>query len=114
MLLALLAALVQTAADGPPPSRDARPVHVWLGSSGVLTRGTPVRVYVQAAQDGNLVVLHRRTDGRIEALFPGKPNEGPFVRAVTDEINATPSGVADVCAELHASAHASAVLTLAC
>src|SRR2546422_8669087 len=66
---------------------DALPIlRVWLGSSGVLPRGTPVRVYVQAGQDGNLIVLHRRTDGRIEVLFPGKPSEDPFVRAGTYEI----------------------------
>src|SRR5207247_1706226 len=99
MLLPLFVALFQTVADGQVPSRDARPVRVWLGSSGVLTRGTPVRVYVQAAQDGNLIVLHRRTDGRIEVLFPGKPNEAPFVRAGTYEIQATPSRVAFVVAE---------------
>ena len=99
MLLPLFVALFQTVADGQVPSRDARPVRVWLGSSGVLTRGTPVRVYVQAAQDGNLVVLHRRTDGRIEVLFPGKPSEDPFVRAGTYEIQATPSRVAFVVAE---------------
>jgi len=99
MLLPLFVALFQTVADGQVPSRDARPVRVWLGSSGVLTRGTPVRVYVQAAQDGNLIVLHRRTDGRIEVLFPGKPNEDPFVRVGTYEIQATPSRVAFVVAE---------------
>jgi hypothetical protein len=99
LLLPLFVALFQTVADGQVPSRDARPVRVWLGSSGVLTRGTPVRVYVQAAQDGNLIVLHRRTDGRIEVLFPGKPNEDPFVRAGTYEIQATPSRVAFVVAE---------------
>jgi len=99
MLLPLFVALFQTVADGQVPSRDARPVRVWLGSSGVLTRGTPVRVYVQAGQDGNLIVLHRRTDGRIEVLFPGKPNEDPFVRAGTYEIQATPSRVAFVVAE---------------
>jgi len=99
MLLPLFVALFQTVADGKVPSRDARPVRVWLGSSGVLTRGTPVRVYVQAAQDGNLIVLHRRTDGRIEVLFPGKPNEDPFVRVGTYEIQATPSRVAFVVAE---------------
>jgi Domain of unknown function (DUF4384) len=99
VLLALFLTLFQTAADGQPPPRDARPVRVWLGSSGVLIRGTPVRVYVQAAQDGNLIVLHRRTDGRIDVLFPGKPNEDPFVRAGTYEIQATPSRVAFVVAE---------------
>ena len=99
MLPLLFVALFQTVADGQTASRDARPVRVWLGSSSVLTRGTPVRVYVQAAQDGNLIVLHRRTDGRIDVLFPSKPNEDPFVRAGTYEIQATPSRVAFVVAE---------------
>ena len=99
MLPLLFLALLQTVADGQTPSRDARPVRVWLGSSSVLTRGTSVRVYVQAAQDGNLIVLHRRTDGRIDVLFPSKPNEDPFVRAGTYEIQATPSRVAFVVAE---------------
>ena len=99
MLSLLLVALFQTVADGQPASRDARPVRVWLGSSSILTRGTPVRVYVQAAQDGNLIVLHRRTDGRIEVLFPSKPSEDAFVRAGTYEIQATPSRVAFVVAE---------------
>jgi len=49
----------------------------------------PVHVYVQAAKDGNLIVLHRRTDGRIDVLFPTKPTEDPFVRAGTYEIQAT-------------------------
>ncbi len=99
MLPLLFVALFQTVADGQPASRDARPVRVWLGSSSVLTRGTPVRVYVQATQDGNLIVLHRRTDGRIDVLFPSKPREDAFVRAGTYEIQATPSRVAFVVAE---------------
>jgi len=99
MLPLLFVALFQTVADGQLASRDARPVRVWLGSSSVLTRGTPVRVYVQATQGGNLIVLHRRTDGRIDVLFPSKPSEDPFVRAGTYEIQATPSRVAFVVAE---------------
>ena len=99
MLPLLFLALLQTVADGQTRSRDARPVRVWLGSSALLTRGTAVRVYVQAAQDGNLIVLHRRTDGRIDVLFPAKPEEDPFVRAGTYEIQATPSRVAFVVAE---------------
>src|SRR5467141_376347 len=99
MLPLLFVALFQTVADGQTPSRDARPVRVWLGSSALLTRGTPVRVYVQAAQAGNLIVLHRRTDGRVDVLFPAKPEEDPFVRAGTYEIQATPSRVAFVVAE---------------
>jgi hypothetical protein len=112
MLLPLLVALFQTVADGQTPSSDARPVRVWLGSSSVLTRGTPVRVYVQAAQDGNLIVLHRRTDGRIDVLFPSKPGEDPFVRAGTYEIQATPSRVAFVVAEPDGSGLVLAALAL--
>lgn len=109
MILPLVVALLQTT----PPSRDARPVRVWLGSSGVLVRGTPVRVYVQTAQDGNLIVLHRRTDGRIEVLFPVNPSDDPVVRAGTYEIQATPppSRVAFVVAEPDGSGLVLAALT---
>src|SRR5213593_1958810 len=99
MVLPLAVLLLQVPQASAAPPADARPVRVWLGSSGALTRGTPVRVYVQAAQDGNLIVLHRRTDGRIDVLFPSKPDEDPFVRAGTYEIQATPSRVAFVVAE---------------
>ena len=96
MILALVVALLQTA---PASSGDARPVRVWLGSSGGLVRGASVRVYVQTTRDGNLIVLHRRTDGRIDVLFPGKPSEDVFVRAGTYEIQATSDHVAFVVAE---------------
>src|SRR5436190_3564088 len=99
MVLPLAVLLLQVPQASAAPPADARPVRVWLGSSGALTRGTPVRVYVQAAQDGNLIVLHRRTDGRIDVLFPGNPNADPFVRAGTYEIQAPPSRVAFVVAE---------------
>ena len=99
MILPLAVLLLQVPQASAAPPADARPVRVWLGSSGALTRGTPVRVYVQAAQDGNLIVLHRRTDGRIDVLFPGNPNADLFVRAGTYEIQATPSRVAFVVAE---------------
>ena len=81
MIAVLVALLLQT-----PPPAPARVVRVWLGSSSPLVRGTGVRVYVEARQDGNLVVLHRRTDGRIEVLFPKHPDTDPFVRAGTYEI----------------------------
>src|SRR5438046_10219258 len=104
MVLLLAVLLLQ----GPQASASApaapRPVRVWLGSSAVLTRGTPVRVYVQAAQDGNLIVLHRRTDGRIDVLYPAKPDEDPVVRAGTYEIQATPSRVAFLVAEPESAA----------
>src|SRR6266513_2697549 len=99
MVLSLAVLLLQVPQASAAAPRAAQPVRVWLGSSGILSRGTPVRVYVQAAQDGNLIVLHRRTDGRIDVLFPAKPDEDPFVRAGTYEIQATPSRVAFVVAE---------------
>ncbi|PYO98751.1 MAG: hypothetical protein DMD60_03455 [Gemmatimonadetes bacterium] len=99
MVLPLAVLLLQVPQASAAAPADARPVRVWLGASGVLSRGTPVRVYVQAAQDGNLIVLHRRTDGRIDVLFPAKPDGDPFVRAGTYEIQATPSRVAFVVAE---------------
>jgi len=99
MVLPLLVVLLQAPQASAAAPADAGPVRVWFGSSSVLTRGTPVRVYVQAVQDGNLIVLHRRTDGRIDVLFPSKPSQDPFVRSGTYEIQATPSGVAFVVAE---------------
>jgi len=73
----------QTPAVSPP---GGKPVRVWLASSGPLLRGQPVRVYVQTTADGYLVVLHRRTDGRIEVLFPGNPTDDHYVRPGTYEI----------------------------
>lgn len=90
MTLPLVALFLQMAhAPTPAPTAappEAKPVRVWLASSGLLLRGDPVQVYVQAAADGYLVVLHRRTDGRIEVLFPGNPADDPYVRAGTYEI----------------------------
>lgn len=86
-LVVLFVQMAQTPAPVPavaPP--EAKPVRVWLASSSLLLRGDPVQVYVQAAADGYLVVLHRRTDGRIEVLFPGNPGDDPYVRAGTYEI----------------------------
>jgi hypothetical protein len=61
-------------------------VRVWLGTTGPLVRGQSVQIFVEAAQDGDLIVLHRRTDGRIEVLFPSNPASDPFVRSGTYEI----------------------------
>src|SRR5690242_11146109 len=89
MVFPLLAVLLQAP---PPPSSvppvdvAARPVRVWLGTTGSLVRGQSVQIFVQAAQDGDLIVLHRRTDGRIEVLFPSNPAADPFVRSGTYEI----------------------------
>jgi uncharacterized protein DUF4384 len=88
MVLVLLAALAQAPTPAPLPPADAaaRPVRVWLGTTGPLVRGQSVQIFVQAAQDGDLIVLHRRTDGRIEVLFPSNPAADPFVRSGTYEI----------------------------
>jgi hypothetical protein len=104
MILPLLVLQFQTT---PPPApapvddagRGDKPVHVWLGSPSPLTRGAAVRVYVQVATDGNLVVLQRRTDGRIGVLFPTSPTGGPSVRAGTYEIHGPGQGAALVVAE---------------
>src|SRR2546430_4869973 len=64
-----------------------------LTVTGVQTCALPIffghlRVYVQVAEDGNLIVMHRRSDGRIEVLFPTNPAEDPYVGAGTYEIRA--------------------------
>src|SRR5713101_1037099 len=86
MLLPLLAFLMQTPQTPPESPAAAKPVRVWLASGGALQRGDPVRVYIQTAADGYLVALHRRTDGRIEVLFPANPADDPYVRPGTYEI----------------------------
>jgi len=88
MVLVLLAALAQAPPPAPLAPVDAatRPVRVWLGTTGPLVRGQSVQIFVQAAQDGDLIVLHRRTDGRIEVLFPSNPASDPFVSSGTYEI----------------------------
>lgn len=87
MILPLVLALVQTIQTPVVPSSpDGNPVHIWLDATSPLTRGSSVRVYVQADQDGHLVVLQRRTDGLIEVLFPVNPTDDPVVGPGTYEI----------------------------
>lgn len=86
MILPLVLALVQPTQTPVVSSPDGNPVHIWLDATSPLTRGSAVRVYVQADQDGHLVVLHRRTDGRIEVLFPVNPTDDPVVGPGTYEI----------------------------
>src|SRR5438876_11395350 len=96
MMFPLVVALLQvpaplppplvTADDGQPASRDARPVRVWLGTTGSLVRGQPVPVVVQAAHDGDLTVLHRRTAGRLEVMFPSNPTADPLVRLASCQL----------------------------
>jgi len=74
MLLALLISLA-----GPALKADDPPVRVDLNHEE-FTRGDRARVYVQAAQDGHLVVLHADPDGRVRVLFPLDPSDDDFVR----------------------------------
>jgi hypothetical protein len=85
VIVPFAALLLQVLAPSATPGSGAKVVRVWLDANA-LTRGASVRVYVQAAEDGNLVVLRRRTDGRIEVLFPNNPAADPSVRAGTYEI----------------------------
>ncbi len=122
MVLPVLIALLQAPAPlpspsvdadhGQPTSRDARPVRVWLGTTGSLVRGQSVPVFVQAAQDGDLIVLHRRTDGRIEVLFPSNPAADPFVRSGTYEIRGGGNRAAWVVSEPAGSGMILAALSL--
>jgi hypothetical protein len=85
MLIPFAALLLQGLAASAAPRPEAKVVRVWLDAD-LVTRGASVRVYVQAAEDGNLVVLRRRTDGRMQVLFPTDPAADPGVRAGTYEI----------------------------
>jgi hypothetical protein len=42
--------------------------------------GDHARVYVEAAQDGYLVVLHADAEGRVRVLFPLDPSDDDFIR----------------------------------
>ncbi len=99
MILSLVALLVQAQAAAASPPADDRPVHVWIDSPSPLFRGLPVRVYVQTATSGNLIVLHRRTDGRIEPLFPVSPKAEAWVHAGQYEIRSSGDRPAFVLAE---------------
>ena len=101
MIASLVALLLQNpVTPAPAPAAaSSRAIRVWLGSPSPLARGAAVRVYVEAREDGNLVVLHRRTDGRIEVLFPKHPDTDPFVRAGTYEIRGGDDRAAWVVAE---------------
>ena len=84
MILPLLVAL-QTPMAAPNPAAD-RPIRIWMDPSGPVSRGRSVRLYVQAGAAGNLVVLHSRTDGRIEVLFPARPTDDPHLTPGTWEL----------------------------
>lgn len=73
MLLPLLLALAPVAAQDEPTVT----VRLNQDQFEVGDRG---RVYVKAARDGYLVILHADPQGRIRVLFPIDPGEDNFVR----------------------------------
>src|SRR5437867_4323288 len=99
MILSLVALLVQAPAPVAAIPADERPVRVWIDAPSPLFRGLPIRVYVRTATSGNLIVLHRRTDGRIEPLFPASPNAAAWVHAGQYEIRSPGDRPAFVLAE---------------
>jgi hypothetical protein len=95
----LLGQSAGSAALAAAAAQDGTPVQVWMSPGGPLRRGGAAHVYVRTARDGYLVVLHRRTDGRIEMLFPATPADETFTPAGTYEIRAGASDAAFVVAE---------------
>jgi len=57
------------------------PVRVWFNSDGNYAYRDRAKVYAQAAQDGNLVVLRADAAGRVRVLFPVDPDGDQRVRA---------------------------------
>lgn len=87
MMLPIVALLLQSTA--PPMSAalpDGKVVRASLDVSGPVSQGAPVRLFVQTVSDGNLVVLHYRTDGRIEVLYPVAPTDDPSITIGSYEI----------------------------
>lgn len=72
LLLSLAGPAVAQKADDPP-------VRIEINHEQ-FTRGDRARVYVEAAADGHLVVLHADPEGRIRVLFPLDPSDDDFVR----------------------------------
>src|SRR6266513_3199095 len=77
--MALLRAILPALAPDVPQADGPDPITVKLNHEQ-FSRGDKARVYVQAAQDGHLVVLHADPQGRIRVLFPADPTADDFVR----------------------------------
>jgi Domain of unknown function (DUF4384) len=90
MMLALALALYASTSAGPaarPPAvalSDDPPIQVWLSSDSSFVRGERARVYVRAAQDGYILVLHADAEGRVRVLFPIEPGDDAFVDGEKD------------------------------
>ena len=76
MLLPLLLLHAMGAPAAPASTRQVAtdpPVRVWLNSDGDYRLGDRAKVYAQAAEDGNLVVLRADAAGHVRVLFPVDP-----------------------------------------
>ncbi len=62
------------------PATAQAPLRITLNNGGDFTPGDRVRVQVEAAEDGFLIVFRVDGDGRVRVLFPIDPDLDPFVR----------------------------------
>src|SRR5437667_162625 len=73
MLLPLLLLHSLGAPATPATARDVAPdppVRVWFNSDGDYRFGDRAKVYAQATEDGNLVVLRADATGHVRVLYP--------------------------------------------
>jgi hypothetical protein len=87
-MFALLAAVTLAAPWGAPvvtastngPVAESPQLRITINGGGDYRPGERVRVQVESAEDGYLVVFRVDGDGRIRVLFPLDPDLDPFVR----------------------------------
>jgi hypothetical protein len=90
MILPLLLALQNPVSQA--NAAPDRPIRVWMDAPGQVSRGRGVRLYIKAGTAGSLVVLHSRTDGKIEVLFPARPTDDPHITPGTWEVRGKGEG----------------------
>ena len=82
-LLAALVLPIQGPAANPALAvgpGESTPIRITMNNGSRFGSGDRVRVQVETADDGYLVVLRVDTEGRIRVLFPIDPDLDPFVR----------------------------------
>jgi hypothetical protein len=82
MMVALALALAASTSVGSPAHppvaarpNDDPPIQLTLSSNNTFVRGQRARVYLQAAEDGYVIVLRADAQGHVRVLFPLDPNE---------------------------------------